>query len=167
MTGVKVSALRHPIFQPSKPDGPNGEFRITIENILENTLDMNGFMKYTKYTNIKNNVTIPKNITERFENFTALANRTELFNINTYFPIVDPLGPYLMYPQQCYAWGWDIESGKKHNSPVIAYIKTGNQIEEDIITQLDALFTYQRTLVNLLKSFSSVEKINEFLPGFF
>jgi len=142
MTGVKVSALRHPIFQPAKPDGPNGEFRITIENILENTLEMNGFMRYTEYTNIKKNFTIPQNLTERFENITDLANRTELLKINTYLPIVDPLGPYLMYPQQCYATQWDVDRGKKHRSPVIAYIRTGNQIEEDLIAQLEALFSY-------------------------
>jgi hypothetical protein len=49
----KVSALRHPIFQPAKPDGPDGKFQVTVDNVFENAIDFNGFMKYSKYTNIK------------------------------------------------------------------------------------------------------------------
>lgn len=97
MEGVKISALRHPIFQPAKPDGPNGEFQISLENIFENALDLNGFMKYSKYTNIKRNFTFSPNITERF------TNKTDLFQIDTYLPVVDPLGPYLFYPSHCYS----------------------------------------------------------------
>jgi hypothetical protein len=68
MDGVKISALRHPIFQPAKPDGPNGEFTISLTNVIENALDMNNFMKYSKYTNIKRNFTFAPNVTERFSN---------------------------------------------------------------------------------------------------
>jgi hypothetical protein len=127
MTGVKVSALRHPIYQPAKPDGPDGKFVISVENVLENALDFDRFMEYTKYTNFKENFTFAPNLTARF------TNKTDLFEINTYLPLVDPMGPYLFYPSQCYSTQFDVDHGKKYRSPLIAYIKQGNQIEEDII----------------------------------
>jgi|688.fasta_scaffold48714_11 hypothetical protein len=50
-------------------------------------------MKYSKYTNIKENITIPENVTKFY------TNDTKKIIIDTYFPPVDPLGPYLFYPR--------------------------------------------------------------------
>lgn len=93
LDNLKVSALRHPIFQPAKPDGLDGQFQITLDNVFENAIDFNGFMKYSKYTNIKENITIPENVTKFY------TNDTKKIIIDTYFPPVDPLGPYLFYPR--------------------------------------------------------------------
>ena len=40
----------------------------------------------------------------------------------------------------------------RFNSPVIAYVKTGSSIENDIIEQMISLFKFQKTLVSGLKT---------------
>lgn len=92
ITGIKIEAMRHPLYQPAKPDTESGKFVIDPVNVLENALDFNEFMRYTNYANIKRNVTLSPNTTARF------TNKTELFEIDTYLPFADPLGPYLFYP---------------------------------------------------------------------
>ena len=66
--------------------------------------------------------------------------------IRTYIPVFDPLGPYLFYPQHCYQSKYRIEKEFAYNNPVIAYIKTGNTLEEDLIEQLKALFKLQNEI---------------------
>ena len=159
MSAVKISALRHPLFQPAKNDGPNGEFTISGVNLVENTLDMNSFMRYTKYTNLKHNFTVSPNITK------LITNETEELVIDTYFPALDPLGPYLFYPKQCYANMKSKKKKLKYKSSLIAYIKKGNQIEEDLITQLDAMFSIQRNLGKAIKTIEEVSTLNSLFPG--
>jgi len=84
--------MRHPIFQPAKPHPETGKFELSSENMIENALDFNAFMKYSEYINVKKNVTVAPNITHRF------SNKTDLYEIDAYIPFFDPLGPYLFYP---------------------------------------------------------------------
>lgn len=62
-----------------------------------------------------------------------------------YISFMDPLGPYFFYPQHCYSNDEDM-----YNSTVIAYIKQGNQIEEDLIAQLKELFAMQANFGSIL-----------------
>ncbi len=53
-----------------------------------------------------------------------------------YFPLIDPFGPYALFPPHCYPDGVgksDIENIAKYNSPNIAYVKTGSSIEGHVI----------------------------------
>ena len=62
-----------------------------------------------------------------------------------YFPLIDPFGPYAFYPEHCYPDGVGkpgIEDYGKYNSPIIAYIRTGSDIEDDIIDSLTSLFKF-------------------------
>jgi len=53
---------------------------------------------------------VPENVTKFY------TNDTKQIVIDTYFPPVDPLGPYLFYPRQCYSTDSKVASGKKHRS---------------------------------------------------
>ena len=49
---------------------------------------------------------------------------------------MDPQGPYYFFPSHCYpngVGGDKVEDATKYNSPVIAYIKTGSSIEDDVV----------------------------------
>lgn len=52
------------------------------------------------------------------------ANYTN-YNNSVYVPLLDPLGPYLFFPPQCYA----TEGSGKFSSPIIGFIQTGSQLE--------------------------------------
>ena len=62
--------------------------------------------------------------------------------IRTYIPVLDPLGPYLFYPPHCYQ-GENAAKRRRYSSPVIAYVRNGNQIEEDLVDSLQAIFELQ------------------------
>ena len=158
MDSLKISALRHPIFPPSKPN-EDGKFDISWTNAIENTIDYNSFMRYTQYTNLKQNITLPENITR------AVTNETQQIVIDTYFPPIDPLGPYLFYPRQCYATKGEVEIGRKHASMMIAYVKQGNSIEQDVIDQLEAIFSLQRQIGKGFQAISSLSTLNSMFPG--
>ena len=53
--------------------------------------------------------------------FMRYANYTN-FNNSVYVPSLDPLGPYLFFPPQCYA----DESKGKFGSPIIGYVETNS-----------------------------------------
>lgn len=60
--------------------------------------------------------------------------------------MIDIVGPFAFYPDHCFPVQ-DERNRKgaeniKFNSPVIAYIKTGSSIEDDIIDQLESLFLF-------------------------
>ena len=76
--------------------------------------------------------------------------------IRTYVPIFDPLGPYLFYPQHCYQSKRRMDRYGAYNNPVIAYIKTGNAIEEDLINQLKALFKVQNEIATSTSSIATL-----------
>lgn len=78
---------------------------------------------------------------------------------------MDPLGPYLFYPSQCYSTQKDVEKGKKYRSPMIAYIRQGNEIEQDLIQQLDAVFGLQREIGKGLTTISQLKTLNTLVPG--
>ena len=65
-------------------------------------------------------------------------------------PIFDPFGSYFFYPDHCYPKRDKRESKAgggptlRYNSPIIAYVRTGASIEDDIVEQLDSLFKTQR-----------------------
>lgn len=65
-----------------------------------------------------------------------------------YEPLIDPLGPYYFFPPHCY------ERKNRYNSPVIAYIPSGNQIEQDMVEQLEILFDKQRYLHDYVPKFT-------------
>ena len=67
--------------------------------------------------------------------------------VRTYVPLLDPLGPYLFYPPHCYQSKRKIERHLRFNSPIIAYIKNGNTIEQDLIDQLNEVFALQKDIV--------------------
>jgi hypothetical protein len=125
----KLASLRHPMFQPAKPDAVTGLFDISAQSVIENAQDLNDFMFYTNYTNTKASVTS---------------------KASSYIPVVDPYGPYLFYPSQCQSNEGLIAAGRKYRAPVIAYIKQGNQIEEDIVDQLQAIFEMQAEIGSLV-----------------
>jgi hypothetical protein len=74
------------------------------------------------------------NVTAIVDNLVnSLPNTNNIENINIdivgYLPMLDFIGPYAFFPSHCYPG-----SGKlRFNSPVIAYVKTGSSIENDII----------------------------------
>jgi hypothetical protein len=69
----------------------------------------------------------------RYANYTNSGLKTDKPG---YEPILDPRAAFLFYPPHCFA-----QTEFAFDSPIIAYIKQGNQIEEDLITQLNELFT--------------------------
>jgi hypothetical protein len=55
-------------------------------------------------------------------------------------PVLDPLGPYLFYPPHCYVTDNDKKTRNKYSSPVIGYVRNGNQIEQDMVDSLQTIF---------------------------
>lgn len=94
---------------------------------MENALDQTDFMQYTNYTNLLPDSSYNSTITPRFTKATGL--RT----LDSYLPVVDPYGPYLFYPSQCQATTEQVSIGRKYRSSLIAYVRQGNSIENDII----------------------------------
>jgi len=120
-------------------------------------------MDYTNYSNLLPNSSFTSKNTTRF------SKATNLSSFDHYMPVVDPLGPYLFYPAQCQASSEWIRIGRKYRSPLIAYVRQGNQIEQDIIAQLEAIFTVQRSIsavANKTKNANKIKSINEFIPRF-
>ena len=67
--------------------------------------------------------------------------------------MLDITGPFAFFPSHCYPSGASLDDDEKgmneatqYNSPVIAYVKTGASIEEDVIAQLRSLFKFQKDL---------------------
>ena len=60
-----------------------------------------------------------------------------------YNPFLDPLGPFYMFPTNCF--GKELAA----YSPIIAFVDNGSKIGEDIAFQLDILFQKQRELRNI------------------
>ena len=82
---------------------------------------------------------------------TSFLNQFQNVNVKLtgYLPLLDFLGPYAFFPSHCYPSG--VGSGKlrtvtRYNSPVIAYVKTGASVEQDIIEQLESLFRFQKSI---------------------
>ena len=78
------------------------------------------------------------------ENFPTIPTVEQLeaieLNFSGYVPMLDITGPFAFFPSHCYPDGVakdDDEKGMneatQYNSPVIAYVKTGASIEEDVI----------------------------------
>lgn len=91
------------------------------------------------------------------ENFPTIPTVEQLENIDInfsgYIPMLDITGPFAFFPSHCYPSGASLDEDEKgmneatqYISPVIAYVKTGASIEEDIITQLKSLFKFQKDL---------------------
>lgn len=60
-------------------------------------------------------------------------------------PYLDLVGPLYFLPKHCTA-----RRGIDYASPLVAIIRDGNSIEQDIVEQLEVLFETQRDLVKLL-----------------
>ena len=67
--------------------------------------------------------------------------------------MLDITGPFAFFPSHCYPSGASLDDDEKgmneatqYNSPVVAYVKTGASIEEDVIAQLRSLFKFQKDL---------------------
>ena len=56
-------------------------------------------------------------------------------------PLLDFFGPYAFFPKHCYP---DENQLQRYNSPVIAVIRTGASMEEDVVEQLRSLFRFQK-----------------------
>ena len=78
-------------------------------------------------------------------------NRFEIVEVEVdlkyYIPMFDPLGPYMIYPSQCYPDRSRRASTYFYNAPVIGYIPTGSEVEKDMLSQLESLFKLQRAIV--------------------
>ena len=83
-----------------------------------------------------------------FLEFSNYSTAVDVPGVGTlYSPLIDPIGPYYFYPPHCY------EKKNRYNSPVVAYIPQGNQIEADMIAQLNLLFEKQRYLYGYSREF--------------
>ena len=60
-----------------------------------------------------------------------------------YNPFLDPLGPFYMFPTNCFG------KGLATYSPVIAFIDNGSELGQDVAFQLEILFAKQRELRNI------------------
>ena len=121
---------------PDSPDG--GAAEANFETSMQQQLDFEKFFQFAKYTNTNRTV-----------------GRDEDGNnikVPSYQPSLDLAGPSSWLPQQCYS-----SVDYKFLSPVIGYIKNGNQLEEDLLKQIQDIFNDQQSI----SSFSS--KIEEFL----
>lgn len=78
------------------------------------------------------------------ENFPTIPTVEQLENIDVsfsgYIPMLDITGPFAFFPSHCYPSGASLDEDEKgmneatqYTSPVIAYVKTGASIEQDII----------------------------------
>lgn len=59
--------------------------------------------------------------------------------------MIDPLGPYAFFPAHCFPEGVGSRESQfvgRYNSPNVAYIRTNSTVEEDVIEQLQSLFTF-------------------------
>ena len=121
---------------PNSPDGsgPAANF----ETNMQQQLDFEGFFQFAKYTNT--NRTIGKD--EDGNNI----------KVPSYQPGLDLVGPSNWLPQQCYT-----SVDYKYASPVIGYIKNGNQLEEDLLKQIKDIFVDQQSIAVF------ADKIVEFL----
>jgi len=77
--------------------------------VIQEQADLHDFMVFAGKTNVN----------RRMENGTYE---------RSYNPQFDIYGPYNFFPSHCYK-----TKPGKYASPVIAYIKTGNSIEEDML----------------------------------
>ena len=75
--------------------------------------------------------------------------------------MLDFIGPYAFFPSHCYPGAGRL----KYNSPIIAYVKTGSSIENDIIEQMTSLFKFQKTLVSGLKTMNLMGISSELLAS--
>jgi len=75
--------------------------------------------------------------------------------------MLDFIGPYAFFPSHCYPGPGRL----RYNSPIIAYVKTGSSIENDIIEQMTSLFKFQKTLVSGLKSMNLMGISSELLAS--
>ena len=74
-------------------------------------------------------------------------NFVEVANVNMvgYLPLRDIFGPYFFFPSHCYPSTKDeseLSQATRYNSPVVAYVKTGASVEQDIVDQLRSLFQF-------------------------
>lgn len=107
-----VYQLKKPFYPTTRFNADTGNWSSTNFYNTELGLDLVPFMKHSDYV-----ATVD------------LDNTTSFYN-----PMLDPLGPFYFFPSNCY--------GNKlaYYSPVIAYVATGNQVEEDFRIQLELLF---------------------------
>ena len=71
---------------------------------------------------------------------TYLRTNYETININIqgYLPLRDPFGPFFFFPKHCYPREEKrsksgLSEATRYNSPVIAYVRTGASVEQDIV----------------------------------
>lgn len=113
------------------------------------------------------------NLTEAVETALAIVpdipNIVELedrvFELQGYLPLLDITGPFSFFPSHCYpsgVGGKSLSAATRYNSPVIAYVKTGASVEQDIISQLEALFSFQKSA---LTSFATADLLGGISGG--
>ena len=73
-------------------------------------------------------------------------NETIYTEPGKYDPALDIFGPNNFIPFHCYT----ADPKKKYESPIIGYIDNGNEITNDILTQLEQVFKDQTYLKDLV-----------------
>ena len=76
------------------------------------------------------------NVTEILETIVTTELNTIWIDVDLkyYVPMFDPLGPYMIYPQQCYPARERNSQQYQYRAPIIGYISTGSEIEKDIVS---------------------------------
>jgi len=119
VVAVEVSTpdlLRHPVHTFTHLNNVTDTWETGFGYVVKEQADLHDFMVFAGKTNVN----------RRTENGTYE---------RSYNPQFDVYGPYNYFPAHCYK----TVTGK-YASPVIAYIKTGSAIEEDMLEQLEELF---------------------------
>lgn len=107
-----IYQLKKPFYPTTTLDPLTGNWTHQNYETTQLGLDLIPFMKHSDYIAMLD-----------------LDNDTSFYN-----PMLDPISPFYFFPSNCY--------GKNlgYFSPVVAYVSTGNQIEEDFAIQLSLLF---------------------------
>ena len=69
----------------------------------------------------------------------------------------------MLYPAHCYPTNKMDRASVQYRAPLIGYIKTGSDIEDDIISQLNSLFKLQRTVIAGESTFSLMTILKQFV----
>ena len=137
-----LEKLKHPLYSTMELNQETNEYYADYETSQKQGEQWEGFFQFANYTNGNRKVGVDENGTNIF--------------VRSYTPSSDVTGPGNWLPTQCYS-----SVDYKYNSTVIAYIKNGNQIEEDLLLQIQSVFsdqTYIADYADLMEEF--LERVN-------
>ena len=112
-------------------EDPNGQFNVLLKDVLG--VDIAAII----------NDAVDQVPETEYDLETYLKKRWDIINleIQGYLPVRDPFGPYFFFPEHCYPNSETtdksgIQEVTQYNSPVIAYVRTGASVEQDIVAQM-------------------------------